>query len=407
MNELITRTIEADDTTWLTQVPPELLDEDESAMILDIMNYERKWERTPNLKWMMDHHEAFVPFRFTASAFAPEPEPIGAVYERTVNEMLASQSERLLYEVEKDLLATGTCDVQKLGEIQKLHVLVDGAHRYSIFDRSLYFRRGKTDIPFKIINKKIGGLADGDFMLLVGRLGTGKSTIAQWIAKHAWEQGKKILFISAEMLGVDVFSRIDAMVGKFNPLRIRGGLTTELKKDFAHVVREIKGVEGEIIIPKNRLLSPMQISAFAQNLGADLIVVDGAYLLRSDTGNSGSKWENVASVSNQLKQMALDLQIPMIGTAQIKRNSSGADGYDPEDIAYSDALGQDADFVVAIHPNKTVAGRNELQLIKNRYGDRIATQIFLNFEDMTIIEESVEGAVVGKARMTLEEWTTR
>src|SRR5690606_8581098 len=115
-------------------------------------------------------------------------------------------------------------------------------------------------LPFRLINRHTGGVGTGDFMLIVGRLGTGKSTVTQWIGKYAWEQGLRVLYVSAEMLAVDVFARIDAMMGKFNPLLLRSeepdaAMRERLDRLADRATRE----GGEIIIPRTRLLSPSQI----------------------------------------------------------------------------------------------------------------------------------------------------
>jgi replicative DNA helicase len=226
-------------------------------------------------------------------------------------------------------------------------------------------------------------------MLVAGRLGTGKSTIVQAITKHFWEQGLKILFVSAEMLPADVFARIDAMIGAFNPLDLRKPKTTTMEGLLDAVHSVVSEEDGEIVVPKSRMMTPASIGTFARNLGADLIIVDGAYLLRPSSGHFSSKWERVATVSNELKQLALDLEVPMIGTVQIKRGAGGKDTYDPEDIALSDALGQDADFVLAINPSSVVEGSSELQLIKNRFGSTCTTRISTDFSTMKITETSL------------------
>jgi replicative DNA helicase len=265
-----------------------------------------------------------------------------------------------------------------------------GLTRYSTFDRERYFRSGNLKIGIPIIDRVTGGVAKGEFMIVAGRLGTGKSTTVQWIMKRWWEDNKKILLISKEMLPVDVFSRIDGMVGRFNPLRIR----TDHKEDVMPMLRVVTGIvssrKGEIYVPSQQVASPAQIGALAQNLEIDAIVIDGLYLLRPD-GAYSQKWEKVAAISNAVKQMALDLQLPIIGTTQIKRVGA-KDEFDPEDLAYSDALGQDADFVVALSPSKAVKSRIEAQLIKTRYGPNVASVLYIDWDSMNIVDESTEGA---------------
>ena len=400
MIELLTRSIEEKEIGYLGEMPKELMTEREIETVDFILSYTRKHGTTPSLFVVMEEFETFIPFKFSASVFESEPAPLSHVFEQAIKDKLLRATERKLRTVRETMADSGTVPLEELAEIEKLHTLTLGVARYSTFDRDLYFRRLAMNIPFKLINSHIGGISNGDFMLIIGRLGTGKSTIAQHIAKAIWLEGKRILFISAEMLGLDVFSRIDAMVGRFNPLELRKGKTPLMADVLKKVHAKVAGEDGEIIIPKSRLMTPNQIAAFAKNLDVDLIIVDGAYLLQPSEGRFTSKWEKVATVSNELKQMALELDLPLIATAQIKRGASGDEGYSPEDIALSDALGQDSDFVLAVFPNPTMKEELELQLIKNRYGSNCATKVRIEFETMSVIDESFKPTV----KEEIEDW---
>jgi replicative DNA helicase len=391
--------VEQKDVSVLADFPPELMEEDDQKVVQYILKFNRKNGTTPSLKTLIETFPTFIPFVWSPSKWETEEPPIGQVLEQNIERRLLEMSSQILRDCKAVMNDEGTVPLEMLSEIDALHTLSKGVSRYSSFDRGSYFRRKSMDIPFAVINSHIGGLANGDYMLLVGRLGTGKSTIVQYVTSEIWQNGKKILFISAEMLPMDVFSRIDAMIGGFNPLALRSGKTTEMEGILKGVARTASRGKGEILIPNSRILTPDQIGAFAKNLNVDLIIVDGAYLLRPSTGGFSSKWEKVAAVSNELKQIGLDLQVPLIATAQIKRGASGVEGYDPEDIAFSDALGQDADFVLALFPNIVMKERMELQLIKNRYGSTCASQITTDFETMTISDDSVKTEPI-----TMETW---
>jgi replicative DNA helicase len=239
----------------------------------------------------------------------------------------------------------------------------------------------------KIIDSAIGGICNGDFLLIVGRLGTGKSTLATWIVQNWWLRGRRILVVSKEMLASDIFSRIDAMIGFFNPLDIRR--EEEGIREKLGVIRHLVGSAGagEIYVPSSAVGTVDQVYEVAKVLDIDAVIVDGVHLMQA-TSTTAARWERTADVSNALKQLGISLQRPVIGVSQIKR-VGGKREYDPEDIAYSDALGQDADFVMATYPLEKDKGRYEVQLIKNRFGPEIATIIRVDFDTMQVIEESI------------------
>lgn len=392
MNELVTYSLEDNDLRFIGEMPRELLFDEEREMFAGIMNYYRRHGKCPSKKWVAEEYEIFFPFIFTPSLMEMERPPTSEVYDREVKERLAHLSDKMLRAALSEVNDSGKVPLDVLNNIKRLHTLSMGVHRYSTLDRSGYFRRHGVDIPFKILNGAMGGMSLGDYLMFIGRLGTGKSTLIQHLSKAFWEQGKKVLFISAEMAPLDVFSRIDAMVGKFNPLSLREGRTKSIDDTLARVTAKAAEAEGEIIIPKERLLSPNQIAAFAENLQIDLIFIDGVYLLRPDGGGYRSNWESVKAVSNDIQQMALDLEVPVVGTAQIKRGAGGRETYDPEDIAYSDAIGQDAAFLIAIKQFGVIDGRFELQLIKNRYGPTISTLVDIDYPTMQVIDLGTEPA---------------
>lgn len=404
MNELFTKSLKEKTTKFLGDFPDELMNESEQEISNFILEYARKHGTVPSKKRLMDMFETFLPFKFESSAWEEEEPPISDIYDETINRKLIDITSSKMREANRLILHEGRIPLEIFQEIQKIHTMSLGVVKYSKFDRELYFRRSTLEIPFRMINRHIGGLSNGDFMLIVGRLGTGKSTVAQHIAKTIWLEGKRILFVSAEMLSLDVFSRIDAMVGRFNPLELRKGKTGEMDGILGRVLKAVKAERGEIIIPRSRLLSPAQIASFAKNLDVDLIIVDGAYLLKPSEGHYSSKWEKVATVSNELKQIALDLDLPLIATAQIKRGATTDEDYTPEDIALSDALGQDSDFVIAIKQNKVMKEKAELQLIKNRYGSLCTTLIRIDFDTMELIDETLSAAKLETEKEDWKEW---
>jgi hypothetical protein len=113
----------------------------------------------------------------------------------------------------------------------------------------------------------------------------------------------------------------------------------------------------------------------------DLIMVDGIYLM-SD-GKADSQWEKITGVSRELKQIAEGEGKPLLGIHQASRKAIGAGRIDVEHVAYSDALAQDADLLLAI--NKEEDESIFVECIKNRWGGE-HWGFFLKFffETMTV-----------------------
>lgn len=388
MNELITACLDKEDIGALSDFPKELLSANERSTLDFVFKFCAQHKAVPSPSYLSRHVATFVELR------SDRPLPIMAIYSETIQRKLLTSVLVKLNEAEMIANEEHRIPTEKISEVLRLSTLASGAHLFSSFDRAKYFRTGDSfPFGFSVIDNATKGMYAGDFGLIIGRLGTKKTTLAQWIAKAWWELGKRVLFISTEMLASDVFSRVDGMTMQFNPLSLRGAeKTTKVESILSAAKSMAKAGKGEIIVPSKRVLTVSEIAAHASSTLADAIVVDGLYLLDAG-GHGGQKWERVAAVSNAIKQLAMDLERPILGTTQIKRVGDKFE-YDPEDIAYSDALGQDADFIIAIKPERLASDRAELQLIKNRFGPSVATSISVDFEHMQVHDSAAEAAAM-------------
>jgi replicative DNA helicase len=382
MNELITAALDREEVQILNDFPELLMNDFETEITLWVSEYSRKYAQLPTLERLEKNFPSFVPI--------DSPDPIGDIFDREVLEKKRLAATNLVAEMTEKMRKfeayDPTEDVSMVA--RSLNVSESGIIRYSTFDREKYFEpRVPVQFGFPLIDRVTGGLLNGDLCYIVGRLGTGKSTTAQWCTHNWWMDGKRMLFISNEMMPIDVLIRLDAMAGKFDPLKLRlSTRTIELEKKVRVVSHMAASAEGEIIFPRKRLITPSAVMAVAIQMEVDLIVIDGVYLMRPER-HVNSKWERVAEVSNALKQGALELGIPVLGISQIRRLGS-KDRPDIEDIAYSDALGQDADLVLSIVPHED-KDKVMLELIKNRFGDAtIGTTLFIDWKTMTLIDET-------------------
>lgn len=404
ITELITQALRETNIQPLREFPKELLEPNEIELIRWVDDYKTSYGAVPSIREVADEFDFFIPFIHTPSRMSPTPPPLKRIAETTIQERQASVMLRITSEIESGLRTDGKLSMDLLNEMRKINAISSGVHRFVTFDRDTYFRRSPIKFPFGVINSAIGGLNLGDLMVLGGRLGTGKSTVAQWISAVALRDNMNVLFVSTEMMAADVYSRVDAMLTEFNPLDLRG----EPDDDIMDKLEEAKVIAskstGEIFVPKRSVVTPSDIAGLIETLEIDLVIVDGAYLLQPSGGKFTSKWERVAAVSNELKQIAINSPTRIIATTQIKRGANGADGYSAEDLSYSDAIGQDADFVVMIYPSPVVVGQSELQLIKNRFGPEVTTKIQVEFDSMQIRETSLPLTGSKKAPISISSW---
>lgn len=385
MNSLVSKCLEEGNIFPLTVIPEHLINEIEKKLIEWIVAYKAEYKVAPTVSRLKTKFPGFVSIE--------RKEPLSDINDQFLKNRIQSYWLFQVGKIEHALEMGESVDFATATREILNGVSNPGAsfEIYREFDRGKYFRSGLTKLGINLLDEVMGGVANGDFMLIVGRLGTAKSTITTWIAYKWFLQSKRILFISKEMLPADIFGRLDGMIAKFNPLDIRREVE-DIRSKVERAKGLAKAVAGEIYIPNGVVEEIDQIGELARNLEVDAVIIDGLHLMASKSGNR-ARWERTAETSNLTKQMAISIQKPVIAISQLKRVGEKRE-YDTEDIGYSDALGQDADFVAATYPLDLETGRFELQLIKNRFGGQIATIINIDFTTMTIVEEITLGAKV-------------
>ena len=388
MFELITASLDKKDIKYLMDFPEFLTSEWERKVISWCVSYNAKHGEVPQPERLRTEFPEFTIIR------GEKPFPLSDIYELELETKRNEYSLGILSKMVVDLRAGEKCDVDAISAmVMNLTMSGSSIIRYSTFDRDSYFRSGTPLLTgLRLIDNATGGVYPGELMTIIGRLGTGKSTWVQFFMNDWFlNQGKRVLCVSKEMPPMDVFLRLDAMVGRFNSRNLRDKeMENEMRTSLKVIKKIVSGSSGEIIMPVMPTYKVGQVSTLAKNLNADAIIIDGLYHLTSSRNGYGAKWEEVAAVSSEVKEMALECRVPVIATTQIKRGAK-AEVYDPEDIAYSDAIGQDADFILAIK-NLNVPGKHkaEMQLIKNRQGPEVTTLVETEFETMSYEETSLK-----------------
>ena len=127
--------------------------------------------------------------------------------------------------------------------------------------------------------------------------------------------------------------------------------------------------------------------------GVRLIMIDYLQLMNANGMRFNSRQEEVAKISQSLKELAKDLNIPILALSQLNRGVEGRDGAEGKrpllsDLRESGAIEQDADMVMFVHRpeyyhiyqgsnGEDYRGKAEIIIAKHRKG---ATDIaLLNF----------------------------
>ena len=199
----------------------------------------------------------------------------------------------------------------------------------------------------------IGALIPGKQYILAGRPSMGKSGMAIGIGDTAARAGKKVLMFMPEMPRAEVGTRqlsMEANVSGY--LGVRGRLG---ELDFEHLINAWRALEHlDIWVEDVTGLSIGRARAIArrhkQKHGLDLVIGDYIQLFHPDR-TTDNRANDIASISRGGKEMAKELDVPVLMLSQLSRQVENREDKRPNlaDLRESGSIEQDADVVMFVY----------------------------------------------------------
>ena len=196
------------------------------------------------------------------------------------------------------------------------------------------------------INESTLGFWPEDLVLVVARQGTGKTFALINMADVAWQNGKRVLFITTEMARRSIYQRWVSMHLKLPYFDVRSGRLPDIQERVMYDgIEELKGRDGFYVIGGGFNHSMESVDAAIEECNPDAVYIDGAYLLKVQEGNG--RFEKAAGVFDELKRIAKRHSVPVVSTTQFNREvkANKASSLSAEKIAMSDAAGWNADLI--------------------------------------------------------------
>ena len=260
------------------------------------------------------------------------------------------------------------------------------------------------------------GWQNSDLVIIAGRPAMGKTAFALSMAKNiAADQNIPMAFFSLEMSGEQLSNRLISNVCEIEGRKILNGQLDRAEWDrFDKRINNL--MEAPLYIDDTPGLSVFELKTKAHRLvrerGVKLIMIDYLQLMNASGIRFNSRQEEVAKISQSLKELAKDLNIPIIALSQLNRGVEGRDGAEGKrpllsDLRESGAIEQDADMVMFVHRpeyyhiyqgsnGEDYRGKAEIIIAKHRKG---ATDIaLLNFRgEYTRFENPEDSSFDGQA----------
>ena len=229
------------------------------------------------------------------------------------------------------------------------------------------------------LDKRLGGLRKSDLLILAGRPSMGKTALVTNIAYNvaaAFEEGEdeqgnivpisggRVGFFSLEMSAEQLASRILSTEARIFSHRI---LTGDLEEhEFRELTDAAQRLEkAPLFIDDTPSLPIASLAARARRLkrqhGLDLLIVDYLQLCRGSAKSGDNRVQEISEITQGLKAIAKELNIPVIALSQLSRKVEERDDKRPQlsDLRESGSIEQDADVVMFVFREEYYVGRQE------------------------------------------------
>jgi len=272
-------------------------------------------------------------------------------------------------------------DLLKAGDYDSIRNLVDSALRsgqdknvgleYNKDIETRYREEHRITVPtpWDLFNNLFqGGIGPGDFGLIFGNPGGGKSWTLIALGAHAVKLGFNVIHYTLE-LGEDyVGLRYDACFT---------GVPVNTIRDFKDKVQNtITDLPGNLIIkeysPGKASMSTLEAhikKCIEQDFKPDLVIIDYVDLLRSKRTNSERK-EEIDDIYLSTKGLAREMKIPIWSVSQVNRSGAKDDIIEGDKAAgsYDKIMITDISISLSRKKEDKVAGTGRFHIMKNRYG---------------------------------------
>ncbi len=251
-----------------------------------------------------------------------------------------------------------------------------------------------------------GGLKKQEMIVLAARPSIGKTAFALNIARNIVMknvEGKprsSIVFFSLEQSAQSVCQRLLCTEAKIplSSIMDRSFAQTDLVKLTAAVST---WSNTRLFIDATGGLTLYELRAKARKLkddeGIDLIIIDYLQLMHTGESMLENRQVEVANISNGIKKLAKDLDVPVLVLSQLNREAEGAKAPNMSNIRESGSIEQDADVVILLHRDRDAtkeSGVTEGKAQQNHFGG--------GYVDTQVIVEKNRNGKTGRAILSFD-----
>ncbi|MCF7835368.1 replicative DNA helicase [Candidatus Gracilibacteria bacterium] len=320
---------------------------------------------------------------------------IGDVYQQKDTVGILDDIEKKIFELTQQKIGDS---MMKISDILKQRI----ENYMEIVDNPEKAQERKVMSGYTGIDNYITGFKPGELIIVAARPSMGKTSFAINILTNvALKQNKSVAMLSLEMGSESIVDRIIAEVSRVPMYKITKGNLDE--EDFSNIGEAIEKLgETKIYIDDKGAYSVPQLKSKLRKLkiekGAlDIVIIDYLQLMHG-TNFPGNRVQEISEISRGLKELARELEVPIIALSQLSRAVEQRVDKKPQlsDLRESGAIEQDADAVIMLHredyydPDTDKKGSTDICIRKNRNGAVGEVELHFEKEIMKFTEKAVK-----------------
>ena len=211
------------------------------------------------------------------------------------------------------------------------------------------------------LDRLTSGWQNSDLIIIAARPAMGKTAFVLSMAKNmAVDYNIPVAVFSLEMSSLQLVNRLISNVCSLEGEKIKSGQLTQ--PEWENLMTRTRSLStAPLYIDDTPSLSIFELRTKARRLvrehGVKIIIIDYLQLMNATGMKFGSREQEVSTISRNLKQLAKELDIPIIALSQLNRSvetrraEDDKTGKRPQlsDLRESGAIEQDADIVCFIH----------------------------------------------------------
>jgi replicative DNA helicase len=313
---------------------------------------------------------------------------------RTLDKMSSKLSETESEDELDSLIGKGFDVIQNAGE-SKLNgfthikeVMID------VYDQAEE-ERGEiigTPTGFHDLDRMLGGMRGGDFIVVGARPSMGKTAFALNVSNGAAKSGDLVPVFSLEMKLLSLGQRMVASEGRIDSRRLKIGgktLTGEEWGKLSMAMGELCSLDVLLNdasgVTINDIKKELTILRKANPERRITCLIDYLQLITGDPKFKGNRQAEISDISRQLKIIAQDLDIVIIALSQLSRSVEQRQDKRPmlSDLRESGSIEQDADIVMFLYREdyyeKDTENKNLLECIVAKQRDGAVGTVQLAF----------------------------